>query len=163
MRMQRHRRAAGREGYGRRGRHRRDSAHRGYLTAFDAKTGRTKWRSIPSRSGEAGHDTWKGDTWKYGGGSTWMTGSYDAELNLLYWGVGNASDDLEGSKRKGDNLYTASIVALDPKPEKSSGTSKKFQRCVDFDATFEQVLVDLPIGGRMRKRCCIPPKAATSG
>jgi alcohol dehydrogenase (cytochrome c) len=78
-----------------------DSAHRGYLTAFDAKTGKFKWRfyTIPG-PGEPGHNTWKGETWKYGGGSTWMTGSFDPELNLLYWGVGNASSDLEGSKRR---------------------------------------------------------------
>ena len=62
-----------------------DSAHRGYLTPFDGKTVRMKWRfyTIPN-PGEAGHETWKGDTWKYGGGATWMTGSYDAELNLFF-------------------------------------------------------------------------------
>jgi alcohol dehydrogenase (cytochrome c) len=137
-----------------------DSAHRGYLTAFDAKTGRTKWRfyTIPG-PGEAGHETWKDDTWKYGGGSTWMTGSFDAELNLLYWGVGNASDDLEGSKRKGDNLYTASIVALDPETGKIKWHFQEVPNDVwDFDATFEQVLVDLPIGGRTRKVMLHPTK-----
>jgi len=137
-----------------------DSAHRGYLTAFDAKTGRTKWRfyTIPG-PGEAGHETWKGETWKYGGGSTWMTGSYDAELNLLYWGVGNASSDLEGSKRKGDNLYTASIVALDPETGKIKWHFQEVPNDVwDFDAAFEQILVDLPIGGRTRKVMLHPTK-----
>jgi alcohol dehydrogenase (cytochrome c) len=137
-----------------------DSAHRGYLTAFDAKTGRMRWRfyTIPG-PGEAGHDTWKGDTWKYGGGSTWMTGSYDAELNLLYWGVGNASSDLEGSKRKGDNLYTASIVALDPDTGKIRWHFQEVPNDVwDFDAAFEQILVDLPIGGRTRKVILHPTK-----
>ena len=137
-----------------------DSAHRGYLTAFDAKTGRMKWRfyTIPG-PGEKGHETWKGDTWKYGGGSTWMTGSYDAELNLLYWGVGNASSDLEGSKRKGDNLYTASIVALDPETGKIKWHFQEVPNDVwDFDAAFEQILVDLPIGGRTRKVMLHPTK-----
>ena len=66
-----------------------DSAHRGYINAFDAKTGRRAWRfwTIPG-PGEKGHETWEGDSWKNGGGATWMTGSYDPELNLLYWGVG---------------------------------------------------------------------------
>ena len=138
-----------------------DSAHRGYLTAFDARTGRLRWRfyTIPG-PGEPGHETWKGDTWKYGGGSTpWMTGSFDAELNLLYWGVGNASSDLNGSKRKGDNLYTASIVALDPDTGKLKWHFQEVPNDVwDFDAAFEQILVDLPFGGRTRKVLLHPTK-----
>jgi alcohol dehydrogenase (cytochrome c) len=91
-----------------------DSAHRGYLNAFDAKTGRHRWRfwTIPG-PGEPGNETWKGDSWKYGGGSTWITGTYDAELDLVYWGVGNPAADFYGEGRKGDNLYTESVVALD--------------------------------------------------
>jgi alcohol dehydrogenase (cytochrome c) len=137
-----------------------DSAHRGYLTAFDAKTGRLRWRfyTIPG-PGEPGHDTWRGDTWKFGGGSTWMTGSYDPELDLLYWGVGNASSDLNGSKRKGDNLYTASIVALNPDTGKLKWHFQEVPNDVwDFDAAFEQILVDLPIGGRTRKVMLHPTK-----
>jgi len=137
-----------------------DSSHRGYLTALDAKTGRLRWRfyTIPG-PGEPGHDTWKGDTWKYGGGSTWMTGSFDPELNLLYWGVGNASSDLNGSKRKGDNLYTASIVALDPDTGKLKWHFQEVPNDVwDFDAAFEQILVDIPIGGRSRKVMLHPTK-----
>jgi alcohol dehydrogenase (cytochrome c) len=137
-----------------------DSAHRGYLTAFDAKTGRLRWRfyTIPG-PGEAGHETWKGDTWKFGGGSTWMTGSFDPELNLLYWGVGNASSDLNGSNRKGDNLYTASIVALDPDTGKLKWHFQEVPYDVwDFDAAFEQILVDLPFGGRTRKVLLHPTK-----
>ena len=137
-----------------------DSAHRGYLTAFDAKTGRMRWRfyTIPG-PGEAGHETWRGDTWKLGGGSTWMTGSFDPELNLLYWGVGNASSDLDGSKRKGDNLYTASIVALDPDTGKIKWHFQEVPNDVwDFDAVFEQILVDLPVGGRTRKLMLHPTK-----
>jgi alcohol dehydrogenase (cytochrome c) len=137
-----------------------DSAHRGYLTALDAKTGRLRWRfyTIPG-PGEPGHETWKGETWKYGGGSTWMTGSFDPDLNLLYWGVGNASSDLNGSKRKGDNLYTASIVALDPDTGKLKWHFQEVPNDVwDFDAAFEQILVDLPFGGRTRKVMLHPTK-----
>jgi glucose dehydrogenase len=91
-----------------------DSAHRGYLTAFDAKTGQLAWRfyTIPG-PGEPGHETWEGDSWKLGGGATWMTGTYDPELNLLYWGVGNPSSNFHGGDRAGTNLYTDSVVALD--------------------------------------------------
>ena len=92
-----------------------DSAHRGYITAFDVRTGRLAWRfwTIPG-PGEKGHETWTGDSWKYGGGSSWMTGSYDPDLNLIYWGIGNPAADFYGGSRRGDNLYTDSVVALDP-------------------------------------------------
>ena len=77
-----------------------DAAHRGYLTAFYAKTGRFAWRwyVIPG-PGEKGHETWKGDSWKFGGGAPWMTGSFDPELNLVYWGTGNASGDFNDEDR----------------------------------------------------------------
>jgi len=130
-----------------------DSAHRGYLTAFDAKTGRLRWRfyTIPG-PGEKGHDTWTSDSWRYGGGSTWMTGSYDPELNLLYWGVGNAAADLDASRRKGDNLYTASVVALDADTGKLRWHYQEVPQDVwDYDAVYEQILADLPVGGRVRK------------
>jgi alcohol dehydrogenase (cytochrome c) len=130
-----------------------DSAHRGYLTAFDIKTGRMRWRfyTIPG-PGEEGHETWPGESWRYGGGSTWMTGSYDAELNLLYWGIGNASSDLNASHRRGDNLYTCSIVALDPDTGKLKWHYQEVPQDVwDYDAAFELYLVDLPINGRTRK------------
>jgi alcohol dehydrogenase (cytochrome c) len=130
-----------------------DSAHRGYLTAFDVNTGRMRWRfyTIPG-PGEPGHETWLGDSWRLGGGSTWMTGSYDPELNLLYWGVGNASSDLNASKRRGDNLYTASIVALDPDTGKLKWHYQEVPQDVwDYDAAFELYLVDLPLKGRTRQ------------
>ena len=130
-----------------------DSAHRGYLTAFDAKTGRMRWRfyTIPA-PGEKGHETWPGDSWLYGGGSSWMTGSYDADLNLLYWGIGNASSDLNASKRRGDNLYTDCIVALDPDTGKLKWYYQEVPQDVwDYDAAFEMYLVDLPFKGRTRK------------
>jgi alcohol dehydrogenase (cytochrome c) len=98
---------------------------RGFIAAYNADTGKEAWRfyTIPG-PGEKGHETWeacppKSDTfcdpeaWKHGGGSIWLTGSYDPQLNLTYWGVGNVGPDYAGAQRPGDNLYTASIVALD--------------------------------------------------
>src|SRR5579863_580158 len=88
---------------------------RGFIDAYDAATGKRDWRfwTVPEK-GQPGGDTWLGDSWARGGGSTWMTGTYDAQLNTLYWGVGNPGPDLHGDSRKGDNLYTCSLVALDP-------------------------------------------------
>ena len=138
-----------------------DSAHRGYLNAFDAKTGRHAWRfwTIPG-PGEPGHETWKGDSWKYGGGSTWMTGSYDPELNLLYWGVGNPAADFYGESRRGDNLYTESTIALDP----DTGELKWHYQQVpydvwDFDSAYELTLLDLEYQGRKRKLLVTPHKS----
>jgi alcohol dehydrogenase (cytochrome c) len=97
---------------------------RGFIAAYDANTGKEAWRfyTIPA-PGEPGAETWERcppartecdpEAWKHGGGSIWMTGSYDAQLNLTYWGVGNVGPDYNGAQRPGDNLYTASIVALD--------------------------------------------------
>ena len=82
---------------------------------YDIKTGERKWRryTIPT-AGEKGVETWAGDSWKTGGGPAWVTGSYDPEQNLLYWATGNPSPDWNGDNRKGDNLYTNSVLALDP-------------------------------------------------
>jgi alcohol dehydrogenase (cytochrome c) len=98
---------------------------RGFIAAYDAETGKEAWRfyTIPG-PGEPGHETWEAcppkpvtycdpEAWKHGGGSIWLTGSYDPELNLTYWGVGNAGPDWNPAQRPGDNLYTASVVALD--------------------------------------------------
>ena len=137
-----------------------DSAHRGYLNAFDARTGRRAWRfwTIPG-PGEKGHETWKGDSWKYGGGATWMTGSYDPELNLIYWGVGNPAADFYGGDRTGDNLYTDSVVALDA----DSGELKWYYQQIphdvwDWDTAYECVLIDLPVNGKKRKLLINPNK-----
>lgn len=88
---------------------------RGFVAAFDVATGARKWQfnTIPA-PGEKYHDSWAGDSWKRGGGATWLTGSYDPELNLLYWGVGNPAPLFSGQVRSGDNLYTNSVLALDP-------------------------------------------------
>ena len=93
---------------------------RGFLDAYDAKTGERLWRfyTIPGE-GEVGNDSWGGDSWRRGGAPTWLTGSYDPELDLLYWGTGNPSPDWNGDVRPGDNLYANSVVALDPE----SGTA----------------------------------------
>src|SRR5205823_3066626 len=87
---------------------------RGFLAAYDTKTGEQRWRfnTIPG-PGDLGHDTWKNSAWETGGGPTWITGSFDPELNLLYWGVGNPSPNFTGDVRPGDNLFTDSVIALD--------------------------------------------------
>jgi alcohol dehydrogenase (cytochrome c) len=130
-----------------------DSAHRGYLNAFDAATGKHIWRfwTIPG-PGEPGNETWEGDSWKFGGGSTWMTGSYDQRLNLVYWPVGNPAADFYGGARKGDNLYTDSVVALDADTGKLKWYHQQIPHDVwDFDSAYESVLLDLPVEGQNRK------------
>jgi alcohol dehydrogenase (cytochrome c) len=126
---------------------------RGFIAAFDATTGKEDWRfyTVPG-PGEPGHETWAGDSWKTGGGSVWMTGSYDAALNLTYWGVGNPGPDWNGDKRAGDNLYTDSVVALDP----DTGKLKWHYQFsphdeFDFDAVQVPVLADMDWKGAPRK------------
>ena len=116
-----------------------------FIAALDAENGRTLWRryTVPA-GGEKGSETWGGDSWKYGGGSAWVTGSYDPELNLVYWGVGNPAPDWDGSARPGDNLYTASTLALDP----DSGEIKFYFQYTphdvwDFDGVNESILTSV--------------------
>jgi alcohol dehydrogenase (cytochrome c) len=130
-----------------------DSAHRGYLNAFDAETGKHIWRfnTIPA-PGEPGSETWSEDSWKWGGASTWFTGSYDPELNLVYWGVGNPSSDFYGEGRKGTNLYSDSLIALDA----DTGRLRWYYQetphdLYDFDSDPEPVLIDVFRDGRERK------------
>ena len=87
---------------------------RGFIAAYDVDTGEEAWRfwTIPG-PGEPGHETWDGDDWEHGGASVWVTGSYDADLNLTYWGVGNPGPDWNPGQRPGDNLYSDAVVALD--------------------------------------------------
>jgi alcohol dehydrogenase (cytochrome c) len=126
---------------------------RGFVDAYEAETGKRAWRfhTIPE-PGEPGHESWKTDAWQTGGGSTWVTGSYDPELNLVYWGIGNPSPDWNGDSRPGDNLYTCSFVALDG----DTGALRwHFQFTPhdthDWDATHVPVLVDAEARGVKRK------------
>lgn len=126
---------------------------RGLLAAYDARTGKQAWRfnTIPG-PGEAGHETWQGDSWMHGGGSVWVTGSYDAETNLTYWGIGNAGPDYDGDVRPGDNLYANSVVALDA----DTGKLKWHYQFMphdefDWDAVQVPVLADMTWQGRPRK------------
>ena len=126
---------------------------RGFLAAYDAKTGEEVWKfhTIPG-PGEPGHETWENDAWKTGGGPIWVTGSYDPDLNLTYWGVGNPSPNWNPDVRPGDNLYTDSVIALDA----DSGELKwHFQFTPhdewDWDSAQIPVLADLEWQGEMRK------------
>jgi alcohol dehydrogenase (cytochrome c) len=128
-------------------------ATRGFLDAYSLADGKRLWRfnTIPA-PGEPGGDTWPAGHFERGGGATWITGSYDPELNTVYWGVGNPNPDFYGGNRKGDNLYTASVVALDPDTGKLRW---HFQYTPhdehDWDSNQIQVLADLAIGGKPRK------------
>lgn len=126
---------------------------RGFIDAYDIETGERAWRfyTVPGEL-EPGNDTWSGDSWKTGGGSVWITPSYDPEANLLYVGTGNPGPDWNGDVRLGDNLYTDSVVALNP----DDGTlSWHFQFTPhdthDWDAAQVLVLVDREFRGEDRK------------
>src|SRR5262245_44753051 len=122
---------------------------RGFVQAFDAQSGAPVWKTftIPG-SGEAGHDTWTGETWKKGGGSVWMTGTYDPALNLTYWGTGNASPWF-GDQRPGDNLYTSSSVAINPDTGKISGYFQyHWNDSWDWDEPDAPMIVDYTKDGR---------------
>jgi alcohol dehydrogenase (cytochrome c) len=126
---------------------------RGFVDAYDANTGKRVWRTytIPA-PGEFGSDTWEGDSWKHGSAGTWLTGTYDPELNTLYWPIGNPGPDGNGDVRKGDNLFSCSVLALDPE----TGRRKWHYQFTpndthDWDATEDVILVDRPYGGRSRK------------
>ena len=128
-------------------------ANRGFIDAYDPTTGARVWRlyTIPG-PGEPGSATWSGDIWLRGGAPTWLSGTYDPALNLVYWGTGNPNPDWDGESRPGDNLYTDSLLAFDP----DSGRIKwHFQFTPhdthDWDANEIPVLADLTIGGRPRK------------
>ncbi|HEX2060476.1 MAG TPA: PQQ-dependent dehydrogenase, methanol/ethanol family [Thermoanaerobaculia bacterium] len=88
---------------------------RGHLDAFDMTTGQRVWRryTIPA-PGEPGSETWSGDSWERGGGTTWITGTYDPELDLVFWGTGNPGPLFDDTPRQGTNLYTDSVLAIDP-------------------------------------------------
>jgi alcohol dehydrogenase (cytochrome c) len=126
---------------------------RGFIAAWDVKTGKEVWRfnTVPG-PGEPGHDTWGGDSWMHGGAPIWVTGSYDPALNLTYWGTGNPGPDWDGAGRPGDNLYSCSVIALDP----DTGMLKWHYQFsphneFDWDATQIPVLADMDWAGKPRK------------
>ncbi|HWQ39670.1 MAG TPA: PQQ-dependent dehydrogenase, methanol/ethanol family [Burkholderiales bacterium] len=121
---------------------------RGWVAAIDADTGAPVWKtySIPG-PGEPGNDTWAGESWKYGGGSAWITGSYDKETNSLFWPIGNPGPDFDRHVRLGDNLFTNSTIVLDA----DTGKIKSYFNYTpndpyDYDGVNENILVDL--GGK---------------
>jgi alcohol dehydrogenase (cytochrome c) len=126
---------------------------RGYIVALDVNTGKEVWRfyTIPG-PGEPGHETWSGDSWMHGGAPVWVTGSYDPETNLTFWGTGNAGPDWNGDARLGDNLYSSSVVALDV----DTGKLKWYYQFsphneFDWDATQVPVLANIQFAGQPRK------------
>jgi alcohol dehydrogenase (cytochrome c) len=126
---------------------------RDFLDAYDAKSGKRVWRfwTVPG-PGEPGNESWSGDSWKRGGGSTWITGTYDPELDLIYWGTGNPGPDFDGDVRKGDNLYTCSIIALDATTGKLKWHFQFTPHDVhDWDSTSDPVLLDVDHQGRKIK------------
>ncbi len=130
-----------------------DVGIRGFVDAYDAKTGKRLWRvwTIPS-PGEPGSETWGKDMSGTGGGGTWGTGSYDPELNLLYWTTGNPAPDYNGSDRVGDNLYSDSVLAIDP----DAGKLKWYFQFTphdthDWDAIQVPLLFDNTVDGKPRR------------
>ena len=126
---------------------------RGFLDAYDAETGERAWRTytIPGPD-HPDNESWSGDSWRTGGAPTWITGSYDPELNLIYWGTGNPGPDYGGDVRLGDNLYADSVLALDG----DTGELRWYFQFTphdvhDWDAIQIPVLVDAEFGGEQRK------------
>ena len=137
---------------------------RGFISAYNAVTGKELWRfnTVPG-PGEPGHETWlpcpansptycDPEAWKHGGGSVWVTGSWDPELNLTYWGTGNPGPDYNADQRPGDNLYTGSVVALDT----DTGKLRWHYQFTphdryDYDAVQVPVLADIRMQGRLVK------------
>src|SRR6516165_3015826 len=123
-----------------------------FIDGWDPQTGQHLWRTytIPG-TGEPGNETWPGDTWQHGGGSTWITGSFDPELHTVYWGIGNPGP-FNAAVRNGDNLYTDSVLALDPK----TGKIKWYYQFspndpFDYDSVAEMILAELNVDGKPTK------------
>ena len=126
---------------------------RGFLDAYDAATGKRACRlwTVP-RPGEPGNHTWSGDSWMHGGATTWVTGAFDPETNLIYWGTGNPGPDYIGDVRAGDNLYSDSLIAVNVD---TGALAWHFQFTPhdvnDIDATEIPILIDAEFRGRPRK------------
>jgi len=130
-----------------------DDGVRGFVAAYEAASGKLAWRfwTIPG-PGEPGSESWPGELYKHGGGTTWMPGTYDPQLNTLYWDTSNPAPDFDGAVRPGDDLYTDCVLALDP----DTGKLKwHFQftphDLFDYDATETPVLIDTIYRGTPRK------------
>ena len=130
-----------------------DDGVRGFVAAYDTESGKLEWRfwTIPA-PGEFGSESWPGDLHLHGGGTTWMPGTYDLETNTLFWGTSNPAPDFEGSVRPGDDLYTDSVLAIDP----DNGKLKWYFQFTphdlfDYDATETPVLIDATYKGETRK------------
>jgi alcohol dehydrogenase (cytochrome c) len=126
---------------------------RGFIDAYDVNSGKQLWRfwTVPE-AGQPGNESWSGDSWKRGGGATWMTGTFDPESNLLFWGTGNPAPVLAGEMRQGDNLYTNCLLAIDPE----TGKMKWYFQFTphdtrDWDSAHIPVLADITISGTLRK------------
>jgi alcohol dehydrogenase (cytochrome c) len=127
---------------------------RGFIDGWDPETGKLLWRryTIPAR-GEKGNETWPQDNnaWEIGGGSSWITGSYDAELDLMYWGIGNPAPWASQS-RDGDNLYTSSVLAMRPATGEIVWHYQFTPNdAYDYDACWELINADIDVGGQRRK------------
>lgn len=130
-----------------------DFGIRGFIDAYSPVDGKRLWRlyTVPG-PGEPGHETWAGDSWKKGGGPTWLTGSYDPDLDLIYWGVGNPGPDFQGDVRSGKNLYTCSVIAI----EAATGRLRWYYQFSphdehDWDSTQVPVLANAVFQGQPRK------------
>jgi alcohol dehydrogenase (cytochrome c) len=130
-----------------------DDGVRGFMAAYDAETGKEAWRfwTIPA-PGEFGSASWPGDSYKLGGGTTWMPGTFDPELNTIFWGTSNPAPDFDGDPRPGDDLYTDCLLALDP----DDGKLKWYFQFTphdlfDYDAVETPILVDQNFKGQARK------------
>jgi alcohol dehydrogenase (cytochrome c) len=130
-----------------------DDGVRGFVVAFDAETGKEAWRfwTIPA-PGEPGSESWPGQMYLRGGGTTWMPGTYDPELNLIFWGTSNPAPDFDGGPRPGDDLYTDCVLAIDPDTGKLKWHFQFMPHDLyDYDATEVPVLVDANYKGQPRK------------
>jgi len=135
---------------------------RGLIDAYNINTGEREWRfNTTPGPDHPDNRTWSGDSWRTGGAATWMTGSYDPDLNLIYWGTGNPGPDYDGSVREGDNLYSDSVVALDA----DTGELKWYFQFTphdihDWDSTQIPVLADTMFNGEERKVMLFPNRNA---
>ena len=130
-----------------------DEGARGFVAAYDQATGKEVWRfwTVP-KPGEPGSETWKGGDTEHRSGATWMTGTYDPQLDLVYWPVGNPGPDFTGDEREGDNLYTDSIVALEAKTGKLKWHYQFTPHDLhDWDAQEPPLLIDASWHGQPRK------------